>query len=198
MPRVLGYGEDGLTLKYTKERLGNILQKLGDNSKQADCTVFFRPSFGRGQYGEFDAIIISKEKAYFVEAKWDSNRDLKEINVLREDQIRHHKIFEWFSQNWRGEVGEDWNGFAKKNNPEFKRIFTFKTSRGKDSVKSIPKSDTTLGKNLRTVLEKIGDKKLENVLLIFYKDKPPKAKQNGFVTVFVQYKPTLGLFSELE
>jgi len=38
MPRILIYGEDGLTLKYTKERLGEILHKLGDNSNPADCT----------------------------------------------------------------------------------------------------------------------------------------------------------------
>ena len=78
MPRILIYGEDGLTLKYTKERLGEILQQLGDDYNPDDCTVFFRPSFGRGTtgYGEFDAIIISQEKAYFVEAKWDSGRDL--------------------------------------------------------------------------------------------------------------------------
>lgn len=38
MPRIFIYGEDGLTLKYTKERLGEILHKLGDNSNPVDCT----------------------------------------------------------------------------------------------------------------------------------------------------------------
>jgi hypothetical protein len=51
MLRAFIYGEDGLTLKYTKERLGDILQKLGDDSNPDDCTVFYRPSFGRASTG---------------------------------------------------------------------------------------------------------------------------------------------------
>ena len=198
MPRRLVYGEDGLTLKYTKERLREILRKLGDTSNPAECTVFYRPSFGRSQYGEFDAIIISQEKAYLVEAKWDENGKLKRIGGLEENQIRRHDIFKWFSQNWHDEVGEDWDRFAKNNNPEFMKKFTYKKENGEEDAKYIPDSHTTLGKNLQTVLMEIGNRKLENVLLIFYIDKPPKAGQDGFTTVFEQYNPTLGLFSNLE
>jgi hypothetical protein len=195
MPRVLIYGEDGLTLKYTKERTDEILQKLGDKSNPDECTIFFRPSFGRAQYGEFDAIIISQEKAYLVEAKWDESGDLS--GGLREDQIRRHKIIEWFGANWNGEVGEKWDEFADKHNPEFKQIFKFVTKSGKDESKYIPSSESRVGQNLQTILGVIGNRKVENVLLLFYKDTPPKAEQEGFTTVFIQYNQSLGLFTEL-
>ena len=204
MPRILIYGEDGLTLKYTKERLGDILHKLGDNSNPDDCTVFYRPSLGRGQgYGEFDAIIISQEKAYLVEAKWDGGRDLSGLRKqrpirLEENQIRRHRIFEWFSQHWNGEVGEAWDRFREKNNPEFKRRFKFKTNKGVEEFKSIPSSDSITGQNLQTIFEEIGNRKLENVLLIFYRDKSPEVEQDEFTTVIVQYNPTFDLFTELE
>ena len=198
MPRILIYGEDGLTLKYTKNGLGEILHKLGDNSNPADCTIFYRPSFGRSQYGEFDAIIISQEKAYFVEAKWDENGKLEKIRGLEENQIRRHKIFEWFSQNWHGEAVEAWDRFAEKNNPEFKKEFTFEKKNGEEDAKYIPDSDTTLGQNLQNLFKEIGDKKSENVLLIFYKDVQPEVEQDGFTTVFVRYNPTLGLFTNLD
>ena len=74
--------------------------KLGDNSNPADCTVFYRPSFGRDQYGEFDAIIVTHERAYLVESKWDGSGGTS--ITLEEHQIRRHKILEWYHDNWMG------------------------------------------------------------------------------------------------
>ena len=208
MPRILIYGEDGLTLKYTKERLGEILHELQDNSNPADCTVFFRPSFGRGTagYGEFDAIIISQEKAYLVEAKWDGGRDLsgprKQRIRLRKDQIRRHEIFKWFRQYWNGEVEEAWDRFAEKNNPEFEKEFTFRNKAGKRVWKSMHPLNKLQGRNTQTILKEIGNRKLENVLLIFHRDKKPEVHQDHikdhFTIVFVEYSPTFSLFTELE
>jgi len=64
--------------------------------------------------------------------------------------------------------------------------------------KFIPPSDRLVGQNLQTILKEIGNRKLENVLLIFYKDMPPEVELDEFTTVVVQYKPTLGRFTELE
>lgn len=209
MPRLLIYGEDGLTLKHTKERLGEILRKLGDDSNPDDCTVFFRPSLGRGLhgYGEPDAIIISRKKAYIVEVKWDGAREItgerKQSPVeLKDEQTRRHDIFRWYSENLNfSELPsrEEWDRFAEKNNPDFQRKFEF-MKRGEKKTKSIPPSDSITCTNLRTIFEKIGNRKIENVLLIFYKysDKQPEIEQEGFTPVFVQYDPTLGLFTELE
>jgi len=198
--RIFVYGEDGLTLKYTRERLGEMLVKLGDNSNPADCTVFYRPSFGRrGLYGEFDAIIITPKKAYLVESKWDGSGDLSE--GLEKHQIRRHKIFGWYNDNWNGEVGEAWDRFAEENNPAFKREFTYSVREGGlmvEKSKYIPSSSSILGQNLQTVLEEIGDRKLEDVLLIFYKNEPSDVKQDGFTTINIKYEQTLGLYIQLE
>ncbi len=40
-------------------------------------------------------------------------------------QIRRHDILKWFSQNWNGEKGEEWDRFAEKNIPEFEKEFEF-------------------------------------------------------------------------
>ncbi len=186
-PRALVYGEDGLTLKYTTENLEDLLSKLGEDSIPEDCTVFYRPSFGRQRfYGEFDAIIITPKKAYLIESKWDESGDL--TKGLERHQVLRHEIFRWFTNNWKGELGEAWNEFAKKNNPVFKKKF---------KSKFIPSSSSVLGQNLQTVLTQIGDKELENVLLIFYKDQPVEAAQEGFTIINIKYKPTLGLFNRL-
>ena len=174
--------------------------KLGDNSNPADCTVFYRPSFGRrGLYGEFDAIIITPKKAYLVESKWDGSGDLSE--GLEEHQIRRHKIFGWYNDNWNGEVGDAWDRFAEENNPAFKREFTYSIREGGlmvEKSKYIPSSSRILGQNLQTVLEEIGDRKLEDVLLIFYKNEPSDVKQDGFTTINIKYEQTLGLYTPLE
>ncbi|MCK4829262.1 hypothetical protein KA005_76770, partial [bacterium] len=129
-------------------------------------------------------------------AKWDGSGNLS--RGLGKEQTRRHKILKWFGDNWNGEVGEAWDKFREKNNPEFERIFEFYTRAGVLKQKTIPKSHTILGQNLQTILVEIGNRKLENVLLIFYRDMPPEVEQDEFTTVVVQYNPTLDLFTELE
>ena len=200
VPRVFAYGEDGLTLKTTKERLGEILHELGDKSNPSDCAVFFRPSLGRGTtgYGEFDAIIISPKKAYIVEAKWDDKGRKKKISRLEENQIRRHDILKWLSQNWDGE--EEWDTFAEKYNPEFEEEFTLDSpsKEGAKVAKSIQPLHKDLGQNTHIILEEIGNNEIEDVLLIFYRDKKPKVEENRFSIVFIRYNLTFGLFTELE
>ncbi|MDF1537986.1 MAG: hypothetical protein P1Q69_03695 [Candidatus Thorarchaeota archaeon] len=162
--------------------------KLGDETNPEDCALFYRPSFGRQKfYGEFDAMIITPKKAYLVESKWDRSGDL--TKGLEKHQVLRHEIFSWFHNNWKGEEGKAWDKFAKENNPAFKKKF---------KSKYIPSSSTTLGQNLQTVLKEIGNKVLENVLLIFYEDQPIEVTQEGFTTINIKYKPTLGLFNRLQ
>jgi len=200
VPRVFVYGEDGLTLKYIKERLVEILVKLGDKSHPIECTVFYRPSFGRERfYGEFDAIIITPKTAYLVESKWDGSGGTS--IKLEEHQIRRHKILKWYHNNWKGESGEGWDEFAKKNNPDFREEFTyFVEEDGKmvEKSKYIPSSSSILGQNLQTILKEVGDRKLKDVLLIFYKDEPFDVEQDGFATINIKYELTLGLYTKLE
>ncbi|MHA1950791.1 MAG: hypothetical protein ACXAAO_01205 [Candidatus Thorarchaeota archaeon] len=189
--------------------MGEILQQLEDESNPTDCTVFFRPSLGRGRhgYGEPDAIIVTQERAYIVEVKWDHARELtgerKQSPIkLKDEQTRRHDIIRWYSENMNFSevpIGEEWDRFAERNNPDFERIFKFPL-RGEIKTKSIPPSYSITAKNLRTIFEEIRDRKIEDVLLIFYRyrGKQPEVTEKGFTPVFVKYDPTLGLFTELE
>jgi hypothetical protein len=47
MVKILGYGEDTLTLWAMKEHIGKILKEFEDPTLSSDCLVFYRPSFGR-------------------------------------------------------------------------------------------------------------------------------------------------------
>jgi hypothetical protein len=73
MPRIIGYGEDALTLWELQHKTKEILSEFRDKTAPQDCLVFYRPSFGRSggvesaEFGEFDAIIAPKEKFYLVE-----------------------------------------------------------------------------------------------------------------------------------
>ena len=196
--RFLGYGEDALTLWAVTERLDFILKELGDDSDPANCTVFYRPSFGRESlYGEFDAIIITPKTAYLVESKWDGSGDLSK--GLEEHQIRRHEILEWYHDNWKGEVGEDWNEFARVNNSAFKEKFTYFVGEKEKRVeksKFIPSSDTILGQNLQTVLKTIIGKNLENVLLYLHRGKPINI-DTDFKIVKIEYETTYGNYIEL-
>jgi len=181
---ILGYGEDALTFWAITERLDLILKELGDDSDPAECTVFYRPSFGRsGLYGEFDAIILTASKAYLVESKWDGSGNLK---GLKEHQIRRHKILEWYHDKWKGEVGEDWDEFARKNNLSFSKKFS----------RYIHSSNTTLSQNLQTVLNLMIDKEIENVLLYLHRGKPTVI-DTDFKIVEIEYEPIYGNYIEL-
>ena len=196
LKNIFGYGEDALTLWAITERLDLILEELGDDSDPTDCTVFYRPSFGRDQYGEFDAIIITSKKAYLVESKWDGSGDL---SGLEEHQIRRHKILEWYHDNWKGEVGEDWDEFARKNNLSFSATFLYFVKKNGKMVKMskyIPSSNTILSQNLQTVLNLMIDKEIENVLLYLHRGKPTGI-DTDFKIVEIEYEPIYGNYIEL-
>jgi len=193
---LFGYGEDALTLWAVTEKIDLILKKLNDPEPEF-CTVFYRPSFGRDQYGEFDAIIFTAPKAYLVESKWDGSGGTS--IKLEEHQIRRHEILKWYHKNWKGEVGEDWDEFAEKNNPDFRDEFTYFVEKNGKMVKMfkyIPSSDTILSKNLQTVLDLIIDKDLEDVLLYLHRGNPIDI-DTDFKIVKIEYKTTYGNYIEL-
>ena len=59
--KLLGYGEDALTLWVLRHRLDKLLDSIDDKSDPEGCVAYFRPSFGRSggpnssQFGEFDS-----------------------------------------------------------------------------------------------------------------------------------------------
>ena len=96
---VLAYGEDALTLWAIKEKFQNIV--CDERIKQNDCSIFFRPSFGRGgrskaPFGEFDFIIFTKEGIYLGESKWDSLSKPLPVITLEDGQKDRHEIFKLY------------------------------------------------------------------------------------------------------
>jgi hypothetical protein len=190
--KILGYGEDFLTLWAITKRPNEILSQLKDKTDPEKCTVIYRPSFGRrgglrrSEFGEFDAIIVTPEKAYLVESKWDGSSASFPNNVLALEnvQIRRHEIFRWYYENWKQ---EDWKEFVRKHAQEFKEKFG----------KNIASEGSLLSKNLMTVLKEMRGRKLVDVLLFLHRREPPKI-QTTFRVVTIKYEPTDREYIELK
>lgn len=186
MVKLIGYGEDFLTLWAVTEKLELILEKLGDKTDSEDCTVFYRPSFG-SQYGEFDAIIVTKNMVYPVESKWRwLTRPTKASIKLGRKQILRHEILAWYHEAYSG---EDWKDFIEEQGRSFHERF----SRERD-VKIAPQG-SLLSFNLQTVLKNISGKELRNVLLFIHRGELPKIETN-FEIIEIEYEPTHGNFLE--
>lgn len=190
--KVLGYGEDFLTFWAITRKLDEILKQLNDATSPEECIVFYRPSFGRrggtkrSEFGEFDALIVTPQTAYLVESKWDGSEASFPNNILKlhKVQTRRHQIFRWYHENWKE---EKWSEFAQKHAQEFKARFG----------KSIPKEDSLLSRNLRTILKYTRGRTLVDVLLFLHRKKPPKI-QTSFKVVKIKYEPTDGEYIRLE
>lgn len=132
-----------------------------------------------------------------MESKWDGSGETS--IELEEHQIRHHEILEWYHETLKGEKSEEWNSFAKLNNPAFKEKFTYFVGEKEKRVeksKYILSSITILGKNLQTVLKIISGKELENVLLYLHMGKPIDIATD-FKIVNIEYETTNGNYIEL-
>jgi hypothetical protein len=188
MSNIMGYGEDALTLWALKKQLRKVLDTFKDSTDLRDCLVFYRPSFGRSggpnsaEFGEFDAIVASKEKYYLIESKWDnhSNNEKESVN-LRDEQLLRHEVFTWYLFNWGMEYSNNWQGFKDEKERDFK------------FGKKIPPAGSLLATNLEAILSKLVNycdytglvSNVRNVLLFFYdekKSKPP-TKTNGMFTI---------------
>ena len=103
--KIIGYGEDALTLKVLFEKVDCILEGCQDSTRIGDdnCIVFYRPSFGRGGkdragFGEFDFIIATPKAVYLGETKNHYNKN-KHVQ-LSEAQIRRHCVFNEYYKVW--------------------------------------------------------------------------------------------------
>jgi hypothetical protein len=194
MSDILGYGEDALTLWALKNCLKQVLVIFNDNTNPKDCLIFYRPSFGRSggkgnsEFGEFDAIVASREKYYLMESKWDNHSKYeKESLILREEQLLRHEVFTWYLFNWGTKYSGNWG------------LFKIEQEKGLEKLnKTIPPADSLLAKNLESVLAQIVNylscdsiqTPVRNVLLFFYNgkhSKPPSKTNNGFIIVPIDY-----------
>ncbi len=94
---IKGYGEDSLTLWALKNKLKEIIEGCLSSDEIYDlkkCEVYYRPSFGRGEYGigEFDFIIKVNGKIILGESKWWKSGEVTSNGIkLRDAQVNRHK-----------------------------------------------------------------------------------------------------------
>jgi hypothetical protein len=192
MSKIFGYGEDALTLWLLKNQPQEILKWFNDKTDPSDCLVFYRPSFGRSggvgsaEFGEFDAILASKENVYLIESKWDNHRLTNQIDLtLRPEQTDRHAVFKWYLSNWSSRYANDWRSFIKE--------------RGAGIVpdKKIAPANSLLANNLEQILSRLHEHcpncqsrdHVKNILLFFHgcQSKAPKKTSEGFKIISVEY-----------
>jgi len=199
MSKILGYGEDALTLWALKRHVSTILNHFKDSSSPSDCLVFYRPSFGRhakensSVFGEFDAIVASPQNIYLVESKWDNLVESKKDElVIRREQLMRHQIFTWYLTHWKKKYSNKWADFIEEQQS------TFNFGR-----KAIAPANSLLAKNLEFVLDKLlercgafsSDNNVKNILLFFYrgKSRAPLKINEAFTPIGIDYgKEVLG------
>jgi hypothetical protein len=170
--KIFGYGEDGLTYWALTTRLPNILRQLKDDTPPAECTFFFRPSFGRAggpnspQFGEFDAILGTKRAVYLIESKWDHVVDHpRPAVVLEEVQITRHRIFTWLRDRWHEGPRENWDVFRDAVQDDFTNAFP---------NRPLAPGHRLLARNLEYILRYLDENGFGegtcNVLLYFHRD----------------------------
>jgi hypothetical protein len=149
--KLIGYGEDALTLWALTSRRRDVLMALGDKANPEGCTVIYRPSFGRkggptsSQFGEFDFILGTPTALYLGEAKWDKSPELIERPIrLRDEQLERHKVFEAYYRVWISRQQWDVRDFFEASQAYFA------TER---LVKPTPPPRSTLAQNLVSILK---------------------------------------------
>jgi hypothetical protein len=193
MSKILGYGEDALTLWALKYHLSKILDEFQDETTFSDCLIFYRPSFGRHSkanssvFGEFDAIVASKSHTYLIESKWDNlTKFNKEELMLRKEQTTRHRVFQWYLTHWSKKYSDNWQSFINEHQTDFKI-----------DNKTIAPKNSLLSRNLEYILNKIhqhcesiSENNIRNVLLFFYdaeKSKFPVKTNNLFKLIPIDY-----------
>jgi len=212
MNEILGYGEDAFTFRALKRRTSEILKKSHDQTDPSDCLIFFRPSFGRragkgrAEFGEFDAIVASAQNIYLIESKWDKSSENKNDKIkLAEAQIRRHKIFSWYLENWdRQKYSNNWGGFESDFHDDFAKKFP---------DRKMAPAGSRLAKDLEFVLNRLQEHckkfscehgKPSNVLLYFHGSKSTEietvaAEDLNFEVVNIDYSQyTSGNFISLD
>ncbi|MEM2971212.1 MAG: hypothetical protein QW270_02150 [Candidatus Bathyarchaeia archaeon] len=175
--KILGYGEESLTLWTLKQHISRILGEFKDKTAPSECLIFYRPSFGRRSrkdssiFGEFNAIIVSSKNIYLIESKWDNNGEFKKKDLMLDNaQGLRHKIFAWYLTHWNKKYSKNWGKFVKEQQHNFR--FEGKT---------IAQKDTLLATNLEFILaecakhcNKITASNIKNILLFFHNGQKSK------------------------
>ncbi len=168
MPTI-GYGEDGLTYWALHQQRPHVLQALADNTPAENCTVFFRPSFGRSggnaspQFGEFDSILATSNFIYLIESKWDNCQPTRSRIVVEEVQRTRHRIFAWLYNSWcDGQGPTSWMAYQQRYAASFADMFP---------IRPMAPNNSLLARNLFHILAQLAQPRrpIVNVLLYFHR-----------------------------
>jgi len=115
------YGEDGLTLWALKNSIRQIVDKT-DDTPTSECVIFYRPSFGRKggdnscQFGEFDFIVLSRDRMYLGETKWEHSPIQGKNQVPDEKQASRHRVLAEYVRAWFacGQWDDTFQGYVRK------------------------------------------------------------------------------------
>ena len=203
--KLIGYGEDALTLWALRSRLTDILRGVGDATSPRHCKVFFRPSFGRrggphsSQFGECDFAVVTRGTVYLGESKWHrSTEDISNGQItIRPEQIKRHEILSLYIERWCSGEYEDWPVFVKANKATFVQHH-----------KPIAPIGSLLAENLREFLGQIKwhlaqkPPLIRNILVYFYAssgDTLPDRSSGDFSVICLDYSARrVGNFIEIE
>lgn len=194
--RILGYGEDSLTLWALRERLPEILMALGDGSSPSDCEALYRPSFGRSggpasaQFGEFDFILLAENAIYLGESKWDDCGTAtvpKRIDLAPEQRLRH-AVFRAYVNAYAFGPHTDWDSFRHTVSARCARFVP----------KPLAPTGSLLQRNLQAVLLRIRGRYpdgclVRDVLLYLHCAQPDHSPEppEGFSMVALDYSASL-------
>jgi hypothetical protein len=195
MSKILGYGEDALTLWALKQRTSKILEAFQDKTPISECLIFYRPSFGRHSranssvFGEFDAIIASRTNIYLIESKWDNLTEFKNEEItLRKEQTLRHKVFSWYLTHWSKKYSNNWQSFINEYQKDFKIENENKTIAPKGSLLS--RNLESILSKIQTQCENISGSNIKNVLLFFFnaeKSNKPSKTNDTFKLLPINY-----------
>ncbi len=174
MSKIVGYGEDSLTLWTLKQHLSKILGRFHDDTLPSKCLTFYRPGLGKrgsSRVGEFDAIVMSSKNVYLVESKWDNfHKPSKRKITLTKPQKPRHAIFSWYLTHWNNKYRGHWERFVDEHCDEFKF-----------GSRTMPRKNSLLAANLEFILTKalehcktITRNNIKDILLFFHKGRKHK------------------------
>jgi hypothetical protein len=202
MPKILGQGQDLLTLWATKDRTNTILKKHKDTTPTSQCLTFYRPNFGKNigthnaESGEFDAIIASKQNIYLIETKWDNlKKHTKTKLTLKKQQLLRHEIFAWYLVNWHKKYTGQWQNFVNDNihalNATKKKLPTHHEDKTKMLTENL---EFALGKLKSHCTGLRSRANIKNVTLFFYNSqtsKPPTQTNPDYTIIPLDYNKKL-------
>jgi hypothetical protein len=174
-----------------------LLNKVGDISIRNNCSIVYRPSFGRmggagsSQFGEFDAVIISEKSVYLCESKWDkSSENIQKGKLrLRKEQIRRHEILRFYIDNYGYGKYQNWAEFQKasQNCEEMTK-----------HPKTIPGENSLLARNIQSLINEVKiihktKPNINNLLIYFYNstNKAVISTEEGFQIITMDYSKAL-------